>query len=199
MAPVVETADGPQGLATATYDEAGQYRFRLSRVWDLTLPRCLFVMLNPSTASAHVLDPTVTRCHRFARDWGHGSFEVVNIFAHRSTDPRALHIVTDPVGPGNDDAILAAAAADLVVAAWNVHGALHDRGPAVRALLTDTGHTLHHLRLTSRGHPGHPLYVARSARPRAWQAMNGRPYSSSATSRGRSMQVELMPKFRSYA
>lgn len=169
VGPVVETADGSQGLATATYDKAGQYRYRLSRVWDLTLPRCLFVMLNPSTASAHVLDPTVTRCHRFALDWGHGSFEVVNIFAHRSTDPRALRTVADPVGPGNNDAILAAAdAADLVVAAWGVHGALHDRGPAVHALLTGAGHALHHLRMTSSGHPGHPLYLPGSTVPVPW-------------------------------
>lgn len=164
---VVETAVGPEGLATATYDARRRYRYRLSRVWDPTLPRCAMVMLNPSTASAVRLDPTVRRCVRFAQDWGFGALEVVNLFALRSTDPHALRTHPRPVGTRNDDALLAAAAsADLVVAAWGVHGTLADRGSTVRALLRE--HRLHHLATTRDGHPRHPLYLPLTARPSPW-------------------------------
>jgi hypothetical protein len=166
---VMQTSTGPHGLATATFDGTGQYRFRLSRVWDETAGRCVFVMLNPSTADAFRLDATVTRCARFARDWGFGALEVANVFALRSTDPKGLYRHPDPVGDGNDDAIVAAAqSADLVVAAWGVHAALGGRGDGVRALLDDAGVELRCLRLTKDGHPGHPLYVPSDRVPRIW-------------------------------
>lgn len=173
----LEVAYGPWGLATATYDAAHVYRYRISRVWDPGRPRCVFVMLNPSTATAHVLDPTVTRCVKFARAWGCGALEVVNIFALRSTDPQGLYGHPDPVGPGNDRAILAAAgAAGLVVAAWGVHGELGGRAAHVRVLLDDAGVALHHLRLTKDGHPGHPLYLPGDSTPQPWapDAVSGR-------------------------
>jgi hypothetical protein len=166
---VIETADGSEGLATATYDDSGQYRYRLSRVWDPALPRCVFTMLNPSTATALVLDPTVTRCYRFASSWGFGALEVVNLFAYRSTDPKVLYTSADPIGPRNDDAILAAGeAADLVVAAWGVHAALGGRGASVRAMLAAADLPLHYLKLTKDGHPGHPLYLPGSSAPTLW-------------------------------
>lgn len=166
---VIETATGPEGLATATYDTTGAYRYRLSRVWDASRPRCLFAMLNPSTATALKLDPTVTRCVRFAQRWGFGALEVVNAFAYRATDPAVMKAHPDPVGPGNDDALLAAAsAAQLVVAAWGVHAAHLGRGAQVRSLLSSAGTSVHYLRLTKDGHPGHPLYVPGNTTPTAW-------------------------------
>lgn len=166
---VIETARGAQGLATATYDDTGTYRYRLSRVWDAELPRCVFAMLNPSTATAFTLDPTVTRCHLFAKSWGFGALEVVNAYAYRATNPKDMKAAADPVGPGNDEALLAAAsAADLVVAAWGVHATHRGREAAIRALFSDAGLTLHHLRLTKDGHPGHPLYVPGSTTATLW-------------------------------
>lgn len=166
---VIETARGRYGLATATYDETSKYRYRLSRVWDDTLPRCVFVMLNPSTATAQVLDPTVTRCVSYAKRWGYGALEVVNIFAYRSTDPAHLYLLDDPVGPGNDEAIVAASSASsLTVAAWGTHAALHSRGLVVRGLLAAANCPLHYLRLTKDLHPGHPLYVSSLTTPIPW-------------------------------
>lgn len=166
---VVDTAEGPWGLATATFDRSRRHRFRLSRVWDPGGPRCCFIMLNPSTADALRLDPTVTRCAGFARDWGCGALEVVNIFALRSTDPSALRTDPHPVGRGNDRAIVEAArAADLVVAAWGTHGEVGGRGEAVRRLLTRAGIPVHALSVTTGGHPGHPLYLPATRRPVPW-------------------------------
>lgn len=166
----LRTALGPEGLATASYDSTETWRFRLSRVWNPKLPRCAFVMLNPSTATEEVLDPTVTRCVKFAKSWGYGALEVVNIFAYRATRPADMKAFDSPVGLANDDAITSAArAADLVLAAWGNHGAHLGRGMDVRALLTESGTAVHFLRLTKRGHPGHPLYVRGDTEPTAWR------------------------------
>jgi hypothetical protein len=69
-----------------------------------------------------VLDRTVSRCVRFAQGWGHGSLEVVNVFAYRAAKPADMKVFGNPVGAGNDTAIAAAAmAAPIVIAVWGVH------------------------------------------------------------------------------
>ena len=92
-----------------------------------------------------------------------------NIFAFRSTDPAGLRTAEDAVGPGNDAAIVEAAmGADLVIAAWGTHGELQGRSDVVRGMLREAGISLHVLRLTKAGHPGHPLYVAGDTLPSVW-------------------------------
>lgn len=165
----VDTAIGEWGSATAVFSADRRHRYHLSRVWAADRPRVNFLMLNPSTADALTLDPTVTRCAGFARSWGYGQMAVTNCFALRSTDPAGLRLVDDPVGADNDGAIVSAAtAADLVVAAWGVHAVHLDREAQVRRLLADAGVALHVLRVTKHGHPGHPLYVRGTTSPQAW-------------------------------
>jgi len=169
VGPVVSAAWSADGRATATFSSCGAYRYRLSRVWDEDGPRCVFVMANPSTADHLVLDPTVRRCVAFARSWGCGALEVVNAFGIRSTDPMRLREVADPVGAGNDEAIVAAATSgSIVVAAWGVHGAYLGRETAVRTLLKGAGVELSALLVTRDGHPGHPLYVPGETVPVRW-------------------------------
>lgn len=80
---------------------AGEYRYKLWRVTGAPgTSVALFVMLNPSTADATDDDPTIRRCIRFARDWGHARLLVANLYALRATDPRALSRHPDPVGIG---------------------------------------------------------------------------------------------------
>lgn len=170
VGPLIDTADGEWGRATATFNTDRTHRFRLSRVWEPTGRRVNFLMLNPSTADAFVLDRTVHRCVGFAQTWGMGALEVTNVFAMRSTDPAGLKRVDDPVGAGNDDAIVAAAlAADVVVVAWGVHATLGGRNQHIAALLHDAGVRPVALRVTKSGHPGHPLYVPGSAHPVPWR------------------------------
>jgi hypothetical protein len=153
-------ADGPLGAATADFSEDLVYRYRLSRVWDAGLPLLGWLMLNPSTADAFRVDPTVNRCVRFAQRDGFGGVVVTNLFALRSTDPQALYSHPDPVGGLNDRFIgEAASECALTVAAWGVHGLLHDRGAAVLGGLRAAGVDVRCVRLTKAGLPGHPLYV----------------------------------------
>ena len=77
------------------------YRYLLTRRWG-TVPAMVWIMLNPSTADAFAEDPTIRRCLIFAHREGCGGLTVVNLFALRSTDPKALTRHPDPVGPAND-------------------------------------------------------------------------------------------------
>ena len=151
----------------AAFDLTGAYRYLFRRAWDTALPSVGFIMLNPSTADQHHDDPTIRRCLGFARAWGFGSLEVVNLFALRATSPAALLASPDPVGPENDEHIRAMAArVDLVVAAWGNHGARFGRDAEVARLL---GGRVTCLRVTAQGQPKHPLYVPGSVRPQPWR------------------------------
>jgi len=144
----------------AAFSRDGRYRYRLWRRWDRSRPAIAFCMLNPSTADARRDDPTIRRCIAFARDWGYGGVEVVNIFALRATDPRALRSARDPVGPRNDAFMLRAAARSPVVIAWGIHGALRDRGSTALRLFGPRARLLA-LGRTRSGAPRHPLYLRR--------------------------------------
>lgn len=157
--------------SVAVYSDCEAYRYSLTRVWDAAGRRALFVMLNPSTATEVQNDPTVERCERRARALGFGAFRVLNIFAWRATDPRDMRAAADPVGPGNDAAILSSLPwADQVICAWGTHGAHQGRGPAVAAMLRGADVALFHLGLSKDGHPKHPLYIGYAVHPQPWIA-----------------------------
>jgi hypothetical protein len=151
----------------ACFDATGAYRYTLTRVWRPGGGRVAFVLLNPSTADATRDDPTIRRCIGFARAWGFGALEVVNLFAYRATHPPRLRACSHPVGCDNDRHLLAARArADLVVVAWGVHGGWQARDRAVTELLAGGSAPLQCLGLTKGGHPRHVLYLPAALHPR---------------------------------
>ncbi|MEM6636960.1 MAG: DUF1643 domain-containing protein [Pseudomonadota bacterium] len=157
--------------STAIYSPCESYRYTLTRTWHPGGEKALFVMLNPSTATEVQNDPTVERCERRARTLGFGAFRVCNIFSWRETDPKAMRRASDPIGPGNDAAILEACHwADQIVCAWGTHGAHLDRGPSVEGIMRASGQMLFHLGLTKDGHPRHPLYIGYAVQPTEWAA-----------------------------
>ncbi|PJF08638.1 DUF1643 domain-containing protein [Pseudorhodobacter sp. MZDSW-24AT] len=168
---VVRQHQKGDAASEAVYSPCEVYRYLLTRIWDGAGARALFVMLNPSTATEAQNDPTVERCERRARALGFGGFRVVNIFAFRATDPRVMRAAADPVGPGNDAAILGSVQAwqpDQVICAWGTHGAHLGRGDAVAGMLRGTGVPLWHLGLTAAGQPKHPLYIGYAQQPQLW-------------------------------
>lgn len=161
----------------AVIDPTGTYRYTLTRAWDGAVAghavagHVLWVLLNPSTATAEVDDPTIRRCIGFSRRWGYSGLVVCNLFALRCTDPRLLYEHADPVGPENDTHILAEATrAKLVVCAWGAHGALRDRGKKVCAMLRAKSAISTPLifKMTKGGQPVHPLYQRNDARLSVW-------------------------------
>lgn len=151
----------------AHFSDCRLYRYRLWRYWDEAVAPATFIMLNPSTADEVANDPTVERCERRAREWGYGGLRVVNLFALRSPDPRALYASPDPIGSANDAAIMDATdEAGIVICAWGAHGKHLQRGAAVHRLLRDTCRVKPHaLRINGDGTPAHPLYLPYSLKP----------------------------------
>ena len=149
----------------AVLSDDGNYRYRLWRtVSHFTDGRVLFVMLNPSTADASEDDPTIRRCMNFARKWGYSRIDVVNLFAWRATEPKALETVADPVGPDNDYHIIEAAMeATMIIAAWGEVGGKTDRSKEVMRYLDV--YNIRCLGTTKDGSPRHPLYVKSDMEP----------------------------------
>lgn len=172
----------------AIISRCGKYRYRLWREWRLHPKpaqwnmwteddgssvvdgdghqlgeprRCVFVMLNPSTADGDVDDPTIRRCVGFAKAWGYDRLEVINLFAYRATNPRdllAIHHTDDPVGIDNQRHFDRALENNgVIICAWGAHGA--HLGQDETALGWLGCHKRHALKITADGHPGHPLYL----------------------------------------
>jgi hypothetical protein len=175
---------------------SGLYRYRLWRVWGDPTMRCCFLMLNPSTATGVRADgkpdndATIRRCIGFAKAWGYGALDVVNLFAWRSTDPKVLArqpVVTMPrgaagevprasidyVGRENDAHIREAVeGAELVVFACGaVPDALRPRFQAVLDLVASIAWTkLRVFGFTSMGFPKHPVRLANDSKLYPWEA-----------------------------
>ncbi|WP_425071851.1 DUF1643 domain-containing protein [Sagittula sp. S175] len=163
---MIERVTEQDGVSSwAYYSPCERYRYGLRRVWGAA-PEVLYVMLNPSTATELANDPTIERCQRRAVGLGFGGMRIANLFAWRATRPEDLRRAEDPEGPENA-ALLArwCGEAEVVLAAWGVHGALNGQGARVaRGMRGD----VRHLGLTKAGHPRHPLYVSYAVQPEPW-------------------------------
>lgn len=162
----------PRG--TARFSPCGKYRYTLTREALGGHGTTVFVGLNPSTATAETDDPTIRRCVGFSKGWRSARYVMLNLFAWRSTDPRGLLKVEDPVGEENDRAIASAVAgASCVVAAWGSHAFLRTILPArakrVAELLEACCVDLLCLGTAKDGSPRHPLYLPSNARLRPWR------------------------------
>lgn len=174
-------------MCGAEFSTCGKYRYRLWRHWAKGLPVVGFIGLNPSTADELKLDPTLRRIRNFAQSWGCGGFEMLNLFGYRSTDPKPLYEVDDPIGDGNDRAIrVTVASCSYVVVCWGIHGAIEARSAQVlwalsRDIKEDRVFCLGLTKPRPGGQdstklypqPKHPLYLSgkTSAMPLPWEEM----------------------------
>lgn len=161
------------GLAGAAFSDDGRYRYHLWRRFGTGdgRGRVLFCMLNPSVADHVRSDHTITRCLKYARMWGYGQLDVVNLFAYRATSAETLKAVPDPIGPDNDTVIgQVAQKATCVIAAWGAHTkfpsshAKRDRD-VLRLLSESCQAPIMCLHFTLVGDPGHPLMLPGDLEP----------------------------------
>lgn len=149
-------------LSKTIFSPCRKYRYTLWREWSEGEGYAMFIGLNPSTADEINDDPTIRRCINYAKDWGYNALCMTNMFAYRATDPRDMKAVDDPIGPDNDKHLInMATGAGVVIAAWGTHGIHNNREAEVLRLIPN----LHCLKLTSKGHPSHPLYLKKDITP----------------------------------
>ena len=147
----------------------GEYRYRLHRLlpgqlWAMNRRRILFCALNPSTATEYQDDPTVRRMVGFCAREGGSTMALVNLFAMRSTDPNALALFDDAIGPQNDMIIAEEARrADMIIAAWGAHRFARDRAKDVLRILSAHGNVYRLGEPAIDGSPRHPLYLPKDA------------------------------------
>lgn len=154
---------GMSGASSATFSPCGRYRYDLRRSWDTSRPPLVCCALNPSSADAFKDDPSVRRMISFASAWGAGGLILANIFALRSTDPKGLLAVDDPVGGENDatiERVFRTHQDSRLVLCWGHHGQLHGRGRTIAEMAWDLHGAPECFGLTQNGQPRHPLYVS---------------------------------------
>ena len=160
--------------STAIFDQTHTHRYLLTRTWDSEKKSVLFIMLNPSTANGETNDPTIRRCINFAKAWGYGSLEVVNLFSLVSSDPKKLLTVKNSIGEDNDSFILEAAdSADKIIVAWGAFPEARRRAAKVLNMLSEMGCEAHCLGMSRGGQPKHPLYLPKDVGVVRYVGMKG--------------------------
>jgi len=146
----------------AVFSSCNYYRYALWRIWDKSKPQIMFIGLNPSTADETNNDPTITRCINYATSWGFGSIYMVNIFSYKTTYPKELKNVSDPIGKETDIWIKRIyKRSEMCIASWGNNGQLLNRSDEIRRLIPK----MYCLKITKSGEPSHPLYLKASLQP----------------------------------
>lgn len=124
-------------------------------------PEVLFIGMNPSTATAEVNDPTITREIGFTRRFGYNAYAKCNVMDYRATDPKQLLTVEEPRSEYNLPAIMTyAESAEIIILAYGaLHKSLQKYADETVSGLRAAGHELYCLGLTKSGQPRHPLYL----------------------------------------
>lgn len=171
---IIRVHDTEHLSAGALFSRDEQYRYALWRVWgrrdDVQNRRTFCVVgLNPSTADERTNDPTVERCMRRADQYGYDALLMLNLFAFRATDPRAMKEQGEPEGPWNDStlewAMDAVSPVTTMLVAWGAHGAhLGASARFVREAYVRK-RELFCLGTTKGGEPAHPLYLSYDRQP----------------------------------
>lgn len=155
----------------AIFSKNRKHRYWLERQIDNAPLKsdCVFIMLNPSTATAELDDPTIRRCKGFAQRFSCNRLIVVNVFAFRATRPADLYKAKDPVGPENDAYIQKAIALPgIKVCAWGANPVFGRDETIARFAARRSDVSLLCLGKTKNGAPKHPLYLPADAPLEVW-------------------------------
>ena len=154
---------------TVEMDEKRLNRFVLNCTWDEGRGKVTFILCNPSIGDEGQADLTLRRCVNYARNWGYGSLDVVNLFSQITTDPSAL-IESQESRQGENDSyiIRSIEEADRVIFGWGeVEKRFPKRAGEVKALVPTEKQFC--LSRTANGkYPRHPSRLRRDLLPVSW-------------------------------
>ncbi len=145
------------------------HRLLLTREWLGSGGTVNWIMLNPSTADEILDDQTIRKCKGFSQRWGFSRLTVTNLFTFRATAPSDLKACARKdwaraVGYADESLIEQAGKADLIVAAWGVHGNFMGRADDVLNRVLPVA-KLHCIGKTKDHFPLHPVMAAYVPRP----------------------------------
>jgi len=138
----------------ADFSADRKYRYSLWRVWDKSLPKVMYIGLNPSTANEIKNDPTVKSCMRIAKSNGYGGIYMMNCYAFISTDPKLL--ILNPAEDELNNVKLKEISeiCETIVFAWGNFEVAKSRGLELLNIFPDAMA----LTVNKSGSPKHPLY-----------------------------------------
>jgi hypothetical protein len=148
---------------SAMFSDDERYRYTLKITWkpeNAAWPTLVCVALNPSHADEMRNDLTVGKLCKMAEARRYGGLLMLNLFAYRSPDPRALYEVEDPIGPVNTDDNLCAHIqkhGGRALAAWGSGGLMLNRAESFLKACKAEGIKLQCFRMNPDGTPIHPL------------------------------------------
>lgn len=148
----------------AVFSECRIYRYALWRIWNVDLPKVMFIGLNPSTANEDTDDPTIRRVIRFAKDWGYGGVYMTNLFAIVSPYPEVLKTCEDPLGDNNDWLTTISGMCKDIIFAWGNFD-VFGRDKEIIAMFPEA----FCLGKNKNGTPKHPLYIAANTIPQLYK------------------------------
>ncbi len=143
----------------AVLSPCGTYRYLLWRAWAVGV-RFVFVMLNPSVATAEKDDLTLLQCVEIAKHNGAAGLWIVNLYGFRSSNPNRLCNVADPFGPDNEKYLLDyVRKGHKVICAWGNQGDYGLAGTSAATIekLRRVRQDLYVLGITAQGQPIHPM------------------------------------------
>lgn len=158
----------------ATISPCGLFRPRLWRHWDDARKVLVWIMLNPSWGDAEKDDNTIRKVVNFAKLWGYGGIEIVNLFGFRTHVPAVLKQHGYQGADEYNDRHIRAVVRQhrSVVCAWGGNAncpAGHKAIARVSRILDDLNCELHvnilALKISPNGMPWHPLYVSYKTAP----------------------------------
>jgi hypothetical protein len=164
---IVERRQNPPMEDGAIWSDDRKCRFSLWRHLNAVGREVVFIMLNPSTASAYRDDATVKKVMKLSWKWGYSRLKVLNVYPHVSTDPRELDRrlgraenlrFFDELRQTN-----MTAEADRIVCAWGKHAKYEDVAPILKRIRSHPNVCA--LRRNLDGSPEHPLYIPAAVEP----------------------------------
>ena len=162
---VANKTDGSQrGAVFSLYDPATEadaiFRYLLWEIWDPALPIWAFIMMNPSTATHLITDPTVLRQCTRARNGGAGGIVILNSGAIRDPYSTNLKNHADCIGPHNREWLAAIApVCDNHSCVWGKEAMRFGGAQMVASVFEELGIPLKCFAVNKDGTPTHPLYV----------------------------------------
>lgn len=158
-----------EAKSKATFSKCNKFRYSITKKFNFGKGRLLFILLNPSTATEKVYDPTLLRCKKRALISCFQEFRVCNLFAYRTSDPKQLKKISDPIGPLNNLILKKNIKwSDKIICSWGRFGTLHNRNIEVTKIIKKYKTPVFHLGLTKNNQPKHLLYISYNKIPTKW-------------------------------